>query len=77
MTHLQLNDTVAAALRAQAEAQGLSIEAYLGTFVLSVRPQSSSRLSADEFERLLGEEATAGPSPAGTFSRSELYADHA
>ena len=34
------------------------------------------RMSADEFERFLDEEAPSGPSPTGTFSRAVLYEDH-
>ena len=73
MVNVQLNDTVAAALKAQAAAQGMSIEAYLETVVLSTPQHPVPRLSLDELDRLLDEEATAGPSPSGAFSRSELY----
>jgi hypothetical protein len=75
MFTVQLDDAVAAALSAQASAQGLTLEAYLQAVVLSISPQSA-RPSWDEIERLLDEEATVGPSPSGSFSRAELYGDH-
>jgi hypothetical protein len=75
MVTVQLDDAVAAALSAQASAQGLTVEAYLQAVVLSFSPQPARR-SSDEIERLLDEEATVGPSPSGSFSRPELYGDH-
>jgi hypothetical protein len=76
MISVQLNDTVAAALSAQAAALGLSVEAYLEIVVLSAVARPAPRLSIDELDRLLDDEATNGPSPGGTFSRTELYSDH-
>lgn len=76
MINLQLSETVAAALNAQAAAQGLTLEAYLESIVLSGRSQLAPRLSLDELDRLLDDEASTGPSPSGTFSRAELYGDH-
>jgi hypothetical protein len=76
MIIVQLNDTVAAALSAQAAALGLTVEAYLENVVLSTASRPVPRLSLDELDRLLDEEATSGPSPVGTFSRAELYSEH-
>jgi hypothetical protein len=76
MVNLSLDDNIAAALRAKAAAVGLTVEAYLAAIVLSDAPQSAAEMSEDEFDRFLDEEATSGPSPAGTFSRAELYSDH-
>lgn len=76
MKSIQLNESVAAALSAQATALGLTVEAYLENVVLSVAPQPGPRLSLDELDRLLDEEASNGPSPVGSFSRAELYSDH-
>jgi hypothetical protein len=71
-----VDESVAAALSAKAAAQGLSIQAFLETILLSTPPVARPRLSLVEIERLLDEEATVGPSPSGTFSRAELYSDH-
>jgi hypothetical protein len=72
----QFNDIVAAALSAQAAALGLTIEAYLENVVLSTASRPVPRLSLDELDRLLDEESSSSPSPAGIFSRAELYSDH-
>ena len=61
---------------AQAAAQGLTVAAYLEGILLPAKPRQESRLLWDELDRLLDEEATSGPSPTGTFTRSELYDDH-
>ena len=76
MVNVQLNDTVAAALSAKAAAQGLTLQGYLESLALAKVPQTASRLTVDELDRILDEEATSGPSPSGTFSRAELYSDH-
>ena len=74
--NVYLNDAVAAVLNAQAAAQGLSVQAYLERVFLSTPARPPQRLALEEFDRLLDEEATLSPSPAGTFSRAELYSDH-
>jgi hypothetical protein len=74
MVNITLDDGVAAALSAKAEARGLTVQAYLEAIV-SAEPHRP-RISPEELDRLLEEEATAGPSPSGTFSRADLYCDH-
>jgi hypothetical protein len=76
MISIQLSETVVAGLSAQAAAQGMTLEAYLESLVGAVPLERPHRLSIEEFDRLLDEEASIGPSPSGTFSRAELYADH-
>jgi hypothetical protein len=76
MTNVQVNDVLAAALNAKAAAQGLTVQAYLETVLFSSLPVPAPRLSVDELEHLLDEEATVGPSPSGGFSRGDLYRDH-
>jgi hypothetical protein len=76
MIRLELSETAAAALSAQAAAHGLTVEAYLENVLLSAPSRPTPRLSPDELDRLLDEEATSGPSPVGSFSRAELYSDH-
>lgn len=75
MVNLQLDDATAAALSANAAAQGLTVEAYLVKHLLSESPRPAPRLSVEELDRVLDEEATVGPSPSGSFSRSEIYSD--
>lgn len=76
MVNVLLDERVAAALSAKAAAQGLTVSAYLEAIALSGPPQPAPRMSANDFDRFLDEEATHGPSPTGTFSRAELYSDH-
>lgn len=76
MVNVQLDDAVAAALSAKAAAQGLTLQAYLESLAVSNAPRSTARISPDELDRLLDEQAIHGPSPTGTFSRAELYSDH-
>jgi hypothetical protein len=38
--------------------------------------RAAPRLSPEEFDRLIDEEGSTGPSPAGSFSRAEIDSDH-
>jgi negative regulator of replication initiation len=78
MTTIHLDDTVAAALGSQASALGLSLEDYLrrlAEFSLSQPP--TKPLSGERLEQLLAEEANAGVVSPGTFTREEIYREHA
>lgn len=74
--NITLDDSVAAILQAKAAAQGMTVQAYLENLLLSASAPQSPRLSLEELERLLDEEASTRTSPTGTFSRAELYSDH-
>ena len=76
MVNLQISDTAAAVLSAQAAACGLTVEAYLETLLLGRPAGDRHELSVAEIDRLLDEEATLGRSPSGTFSRTDIYGDH-
>lgn len=76
MVNLSLDDTIARALSAKAAAQGLSIQAYLEAIAASGQASPVAAMSPEDFDRFLDAEATHGPSPAGSFSRAELYSDH-
>lgn len=76
MTSIQLNADLAAALYAKAAALGVTVDEYLSSMLLSSAGRRTPRMSVEEFDQLLDEEATSGPSPASTFSRSEFYSDH-
>ena len=76
MVHVSLDDRVAAALRAKADLEGLTIAAYLESIALAEPAPPNQPMSPDELDRFLDEEATHGPSPNGTFSRADIYTDH-
>ncbi len=76
MASIHIPDSVAAALLDQAQARGLSLDQYLELLAESQTSLSGPRISANELERLLDAEATAGPSYDGTYSRADIYADH-
>lgn len=76
MVNLSLDDSVARALSAKAAAQGLSVQAFLEAVAASGQVPHSAPMSPEDFDRFLDAEATHGPSPAGTFPRTELYSDH-
>lgn len=76
MEPLLVDDRVSAALKVKADLQWLTVAAYLEDVAFSRSPELAQRLSLDEFDRFLDEEAIRGPSPIGTFSREELYDDH-
>lgn len=76
MVNLPLDDRVVSSLEARASAQGLSVQDYLETIALGAVRPAARTITPDELDRLLDQEAYAGPSPTGTFSRAELYFDH-
>jgi hypothetical protein len=76
MIRIEVGETTAAALGAQAAAQGLTVEAYLASLLLSALAKPTPRLTPAELDRLLDAEVASGPSPSGSFTRAELYRDH-
>jgi hypothetical protein len=76
MVNIQLNEGLAAALSAKAAARGMTLQAYLEATLLAAPLGRPTGISADELDRLLDQETTVGPSPSGTFSRTEIYDDH-
>lgn len=75
MVNIQLNDTVAAALTAQAQSQGLSLEDYLAVLAQKSTGKVSD-LTVEEFDRMLDELSLPPTKYTGTFPRSEIYRDH-
>ena len=81
MTTLQIDDSIARALRAEAEARGLTLDAYLGEIA---RLHSAERLGGaggvEEFEAAMDElfrgDARKLPAIKSTYSREEIYFDH-
>ncbi|MEX2114446.1 MAG: hypothetical protein WD845_14725 [Pirellulales bacterium] len=74
MVSIQLQDSVAAALAANAQAEGLSLQAYLER--LAGAPAAPVPPSGDELERLFDEASVAGPDPSCTYTRADIYLDH-
>ena len=73
MVSIQLEESVAAQLMDQASAQGLSLEAYLGSLA---GHKTLPRLTGEELERLIEEASVAGPSPSCSYTRADIYLDH-
>lgn len=76
MVNIQLQDSVAAALAAQAKAEGLSLEAYLAQLATSGVNVAGPKISGEELVRLLDEASVAGPAAKSTYSRADIYLDH-
>jgi hypothetical protein len=76
MVNIQVNDAVAAALTAQAQSQGLSLEEYLAVLARKKSAVALPRMTGEELDRLLDAEATPGTGYEGTYSRAEIYQNH-
>ena len=77
MIRIEVSETTANVLQAQAAAQGLTVEAYLERILVSrAGPAGATVRARGGSKRLLDEEATSGHSPSGSFSRAEIYSDH-
>jgi hypothetical protein len=76
MVNIQLQDTVAAALNEQARSQGLSLDEYLAVLAQARNLVSKPKMTGEELDRLLDEEAASGPAYQGTYPRSEIYRGH-
>lgn len=75
MENIQLHESVAAALKAQARAQGISLEEYLRRLAGS-SAGAESTTSSNEIERLLDEASVPGPDTVAIHSRADVYRDH-
>jgi hypothetical protein len=74
MVTIQLHDSVAAALNAQASLQGISLEEYLAR--LANGAAAAPRMPDEEIERELDRLSFNGPSLPADFSRADIYLDH-
>lgn len=78
MTNIQIDDAVAAALGKQADALGVSLEDYLRQLAEHASLVAPSQpLSGEALERLISEEATGDVAIPGTFTREDIYREHA
>ncbi|MBI4580764.1 MAG: hypothetical protein HY718_13740 [Planctomycetes bacterium] len=79
-TSIQIDAGTAAALTAQAEARGMTLDDYLRAFVVpAAAAPSNGGLSLAAFERALDElsaDALDLPVLPADFSRAEIYGDH-
>jgi hypothetical protein len=76
MTHIHLEDRVAAALLDRARARGLSLEEYLSALAAAEQSLSTARMTGDEAVRLIEIESGPGnPDYKGSFSREDIYVE--
>lgn len=78
MVTIELQESVVSRLSALANAEGLSLEAYLGKLSESAALESGRLppLTVEEFDRFLDQEASSNPTYQGTYSRADIYLDH-
>ena len=78
MATIQLQESVYASLAAKAQAEGLSLEAFLEKLAATQATENGTlpRLSGEEFERLLDAEARTDSTYQGSYPRTDLYLDH-
>jgi hypothetical protein len=77
MVSINLSDSVATALYAQAQAEGLTVEAYLARVAVASPPVRAADMTEVEFDRLLDEVAVPGPESSSKYARADIYLDHA
>jgi hypothetical protein len=78
MATIELPESTANLLAEQAKAEGLSLNAFLEVLAAQRLPKNGGlqKLTADELDRLLDEEANTDSAYNGTYSRSDIYLDH-
>jgi hypothetical protein len=75
MANIQLDDSLAHMLMAQASARGMTLEAYLQLVAERGSASEQASLSVAEVDRLIDEASVPGP-VEGTYSRAEIYREH-
>jgi hypothetical protein len=76
MVSIQVPESTAVALTAQAHLQGLSLEEYLSRVARGGVAVTTSRMSVDDVERELDALALDVPVLPSDFSRADIYVDH-
>lgn len=76
MASIELRESLVARLAAQAAADGLTLEGYLERLAGGPAPCDARRLTSEELDRLLDEEAQGESTYQGTYSRADIYLDH-
>lgn len=77
MVNIQLQDSVVAELTAQANRQGLSLEAFLSQIAARDNANGAEPLTPSELVRQLDELSFDAPPLPADFSRADIYLDHA
>jgi hypothetical protein len=79
MASIEIQQSTLTRLAAQAESQGISLDAYLEQLA-GLRTKENGklpRLSGEELERLIDAEATSSDTTyRGTYPRADIYRDH-
>jgi hypothetical protein len=76
MVNIRLQESVAAALTAQASLQGISLQEYLSRLANGGVADVAPQMSADELARQLDELSFDVPPLPADFSRADIYLDH-
>jgi hypothetical protein len=79
MARIELQEPIYRRLAAGAEAEGLTLEAYLEQLSkrLVLENANLPPLIVEELDRFLDEEAMSHSTYQGTYSRADIYLDHA
>jgi len=74
---IEIDERVAAALRAQADALRMPLTAFLEQIAASALPPvSTSSMTEEEWNRMFDEVSSDASASLSTFSRAEIYSDH-
>jgi hypothetical protein len=74
---IKVDERVAAALRAQAEARQLPLTAFLQRIAEESFPEDAALPSSeDEWNHMFDEVSSDGPAQQSSFSRADIYSDH-
>jgi hypothetical protein len=78
MATIELPESTANLLAERAKAEGLSLNAFLEALAAKRAPKDGTlpKLTAEELDPLLDEEAITDSSYQGTYSRADIYFDH-
>ena len=78
-TIIEVDRATVDALRARAQAQGVTLAAYLRSIAAAATPFDNGVETMEQFDRLLDELASRTPSMPSLppdFSRADIYSDH-
>lgn len=77
MANLSIDDQTAESLAHRAQAMGMTLNELLNHFLEKPASQTPPpRLSSDELDALLDQEASEAPLLPPDFSRADIYAEH-
>ncbi len=76
MATIELQQALVQQLEALARGEGVTLEVYLERLAQLRGRKTRSKLSAEEFDKLLDAEVASGPTYQGTYSRADIYGEH-